>query len=113
MGKKSKSFWPELVELQDAIRDHSIRHTITIEATGRWDSRSDLPSAEAIERLCRALESGGLTIRSTHRRTHDETADSTTACNFARCALPVACAPRVTVPTKSYFSGGRGFVSWL
>ena len=108
MGKKS-----ELSEELWSVRNHSlaiaavleaerarstergIRHTFTIETSGKWGSAANLSVCEAIERLCRALESGGLTVHRSSRHYHNENTDDTTYHEFPRRDIPSGCACRI------------------
>ena len=108
MGKKS-----ELSEELWSVRNHSlaiaavleaeraqstergIRHTITIETSGKWNTDANLSVGEAVERLCRALESGGLTVHRASRHYHNENTNDTTYHEFRRIDPLSGCACRI------------------
>src|ERR1019366_3589815 len=108
MGKKS-----ELSEELWSVRNHSLaiaavleaeraqsterglRHTITIETSGKWNKVANLSVGEAVERLCRALESGGLTVHRASRHYHNENTNDTTYHEFRRIDPLSGCACRI------------------
>ena len=93
-----KSFNANLRTALDAehvqSHEHGIRHTFTIETSGKWGSAANLSVCEAIERLCRALESGGLTVHRVSRHLHNENTNDTAVFEYPRRDTLSGCACR-------------------